>query len=198
MLDRDQSGRGNKQFDLSKKKRNFDLTKDKVNDPKANVPENKQGSAKKVLIAIVAVVAVSLLASLLVSKGDSANPTGEDKKDVATKETVVLESKKDAAAENEADVPKVADETVVPVTQIQPATNVVADKVEQVPEKVKIDSQEPENVVDGLTPEKVEQKALEVIRGDFGNNPKRRRKLGSDYEVIQKKVNEMYRKGLVY
>lgn len=49
-----------------------------------------------------------------------------------------------------------------------------------------------------LTPEKVEQKALEVIRGDFGNNPERRRKLGSDYEVIQKKVNEMYRKGLVY
>lgn len=43
----------------------------------------------------------------------------------------------------------------------------------------------------------VEQKAQEVIRGIYGNGQVRKDKLGSDYQTIQDKVNEMYRKGLV-
>lgn len=42
-----------------------------------------------------------------------------------------------------------------------------------------------------------EAKALQVIRGDFGNGQERKERLGSDYAVIQGKVNDMYRKGLV-
>lgn len=44
----------------------------------------------------------------------------------------------------------------------------------------------------------VEQMAWSVIRGNYGNNPVRRQKLGEDYQVIQDKVNEFYRKGLVH
>lgn len=44
----------------------------------------------------------------------------------------------------------------------------------------------------------VEQMALAVIRGNYDNNPIRRQKLGEDYQVIQDKVNEFYRKGLVH
>ena len=44
----------------------------------------------------------------------------------------------------------------------------------------------------------IEELALEVIRGKYGNNPDRRRLLGSRYAEIQRKVNEMYRKGLVH
>ena len=43
----------------------------------------------------------------------------------------------------------------------------------------------------------LEQKAKEVIRGDYGNGAERKRALGSEYDEIQGKVNEMYRKGEV-
>lgn len=44
----------------------------------------------------------------------------------------------------------------------------------------------------------VVENAKRVIRGDFGNGQERKDKLGSAYSEIQRKVNEMYRQGLVY
>lgn len=44
----------------------------------------------------------------------------------------------------------------------------------------------------------IEEKAMLVIRGDFGNGEERKMKLGTEYSAIQNKVNEMYAKGLVY
>lgn len=44
----------------------------------------------------------------------------------------------------------------------------------------------------------LDEKVLSVIRGNYGNNPDRRRKLGAEYQKIQDKVNEMYRNGLVH
>lgn len=49
-----------------------------------------------------------------------------------------------------------------------------------------------------MSTENVEQMAWSVIRGNYDNNPIRRQKLGEDYRVIQDKVNEFYRKGLVH
>ena len=43
----------------------------------------------------------------------------------------------------------------------------------------------------------VEEKARQVIRGDYGNGNIRKQKLGDEYSVIQSTVNEMYRKGLI-
>lgn len=43
----------------------------------------------------------------------------------------------------------------------------------------------------------LEQKAIAVIRGTYGNGLERKQKLGDKYTVIQNKVNEMYRNGLV-
>ena len=45
--------------------------------------------------------------------------------------------------------------------------------------------------------EEVKKAAISVIRGNYGNNPERRRKLGDRYQEIQSKVNEMYRNGEV-
>lgn len=50
-----------------------------------------------------------------------------------------------------------------------------------------------ESVVSGS----VEEKARQVIRGDYGNGNVRKQKLGEEYSEIQSAVNEMYRKGLV-
>lgn len=44
----------------------------------------------------------------------------------------------------------------------------------------------------------VEEEAIEVIRGKYGNGDVRKRLLGDRYDEIQNKVNEMYRKGLVH
>lgn len=43
----------------------------------------------------------------------------------------------------------------------------------------------------------IEEQAHKVIRGDYGNGLERKQKLGDKYTVIQNKVNEMYRDGLV-
>lgn len=40
----------------------------------------------------------------------------------------------------------------------------------------------------------IEQKAKDVWKGVYGNNPDRRRNLGADYEAVQKLVNEMSHK----
>ena len=46
-------------------------------------------------------------------------------------------------------------------------------------------------------PGSIEQKALDVIRGIYGNGQVRKDKLGTEYAEIQKLVNEMYRNGTV-
>ena len=43
----------------------------------------------------------------------------------------------------------------------------------------------------------LEEKAKDVIRGNYGNGEVRKQKLGDQYVEIQGKVNEMYRNGLV-
>lgn len=43
----------------------------------------------------------------------------------------------------------------------------------------------------------VQETAKDVIRGTYGNGVTRRHKLGSRYEEVQKRVNEMYRQGLI-
>ncbi len=39
--------------------------------------------------------------------------------------------------------------------------------------------------------DRIEREALEVIHGDFGNNPGRRAKLGADYAAVQARVNQL-------
>lgn len=39
--------------------------------------------------------------------------------------------------------------------------------------------------------DRIEKEALEVIHGDFGNNPGRAQKLGSDYALVQARVNQL-------
>jgi len=49
----------------------------------------------------------------------------------------------------------------------------------------------------GKTEDSLETAALSVIRGNYGNNPERKRKLGDRYQEIQNRVNQMYREGKV-
>lgn len=42
----------------------------------------------------------------------------------------------------------------------------------------------------------VEQEAMNVIRGDYGNVPERREKLGNKYQEIQNRVNQLKKEGV--
>lgn len=48
----------------------------------------------------------------------------------------------------------------------------------------------PTNISDNI-----EQEALNVIRGDYGNVPERRERLGSKFQEIQNRVNQLKREG---
>ncbi len=39
--------------------------------------------------------------------------------------------------------------------------------------------------------DRIEKEALEVIHGDYGNNPSRAQKLGADYDLVQARVNQL-------
>lgn len=39
--------------------------------------------------------------------------------------------------------------------------------------------------------DRIEREALEVIHGDYGNNPGRAQKLGADYKLVQARVNQL-------
>ena len=38
--------------------------------------------------------------------------------------------------------------------------------------------------------------AISVIRGNYGNGEERKQRLGTQYTIIQNKVNEIYRQGI--
>lgn len=72
---------------------------------------------------------------------------------------------------------------------------------EQVPKKEKAAPKnvpiEPSTSTTIPLSETLEQKAKEVIRGNYGNGIERKQKLGDQYAEIQSKVNEMYKNGLI-
>ncbi len=91
-------------------------------------------------------------------------------------------------------------ETTSQVDSADVKTDVESDQVVE-ESKQKIDSKPIQPTQDVQKPsapvEEVKAAAISVIRGNYGNNPERRRKLGDRYQEIQNKVNEMYRNGEV-
>lgn len=90
--------------------------------------------------------------------------------------------------------------TTLKIDSAEVKTDVEADQVVEEP-KQEIDSkpiQPTQDIQKPSTPvEELKAAAISVIRGNYGNNPERRRKLGNRYQEIQSKVNEMYRNGEV-
>lgn len=80
------------------------------------------------------------------------------------------------------------------VTQTSSSASVVSTTGEQTPASAQESLSRPQKVLANCT---VEEAALDVIRGIYGNGIERKRNLGDRYAEIQSIVNEMYRKGLV-
>ena len=204
-----------KKFDLGKgSERKFDLSKDSepaetiVQTSDSTSQSQTQKTKKKWPFVVVVIVAIVLLVFGLTKFGGKSHSEGVVSNDPIVKETQATaptETQATSTVENaeESDnepsvdiqdapsisessesqapvntVPPVVEEATVPVVPSAPQTSTSND--------------------DPMTESVIEKKALEVIRGDFGNGEERKQKLGSDYSVIQKKVNEMYANGLVY
>lgn len=61
--------------------------------------------------------------------------------------------------------------------------------------KEEVDNSQPITHADNIS-SNVEQEALKVIRGEYGNIPERREKLGNKYQEIQNKVNQLKKEGV--
>ena len=141
---------------------------------------------KQILLGAFVIVCV-VLATIFVPRGCT-----NDKKPVV--DTLVTDS--------------IGNDSVPPVVvdsagndSIETAQNVVEDEninnqsTEAEVNKAEENKSVKKNIVN--VSEDVVKEALSVIRGNYGNNPDRRRRLGDRYQDIQNKVNEMYRNGQV-
>lgn len=139
--------------------------------------------------------------------------TEEEKQAVAAAQTKVDEAVKTVEASKPTTQPLETDKTVTPeqgegvasTTPVETSTPVqtTSEKpVANTSKDAKSPTDKPNTTATSApavsVPEgTLEQKAKQVIRGNFGNGAERKRALGTEYNAIQSKVNEMYRNGEV-
>lgn len=139
--------------------------------------------------------------------------TEEEKQAVAEAQTKVDEAVKTVEAFKPTTQPLETDKTVTPeqgegvasTTPVETSTPVQATSekpVANTSKDAKSPTDKPNTTATSApalsVPEgTLEQKAKQVIRGNFGNGAERKRALGTEYNAIQSKVNEMYRNGEV-
>lgn len=203
--------KSSRSFDLGKKStRSFDLRKDDMADdvklPPASEPRQSgsesQNGGKKWLWVVIAVIVVALLAFFLLrgcgkvddavvqpatpdpAESESVQPQPAPEAvspDAATAQSDAAQEQQPESATSQPDEGPAAEpaaEPAEPAVTAEPAQPAPAAKPSA-----------PARSFDG----DVEAMALRVIRGDFGNNPDRRQKLGDDYQSIQNRVNELMR-----
>ncbi|MDE6078888.1 MAG: hypothetical protein K2G35_02360 [Duncaniella sp.] len=186
----------NRDFNLSKGgKRHFDLTKDEQVTPPAPEPTPEpepDGKGSNWLLLIVGVVLIAALVWWIV-------PKGSDKEDAIAEEVhteVISGAEETSIDEGVIDITASADSIVA---QEEPEGDIenqseMSESTSAKPEPVK---QTASNVAaTSAATGDVEEEALKVIRGEYGNGAVRRNNLGANYEAIQRRVNAMKRQGL--
>ncbi len=183
----------NSKFDLSKpRERDFDLTKD-TSEPNP-VPPTPPSPNKWKRIA-----GISALAAVLGGAGIAGYHQLKDTDPVVSPDSAAIVSdtvNRSEPIDSIETIPIVEGDAAV---KDESAPEIKEQSVEQTEDKAKA----VDNVSDNTSSAKttiqgtVDELALRVIRGDYGNNPVRRKKLGDRYQEIQDKVNQMYREGKV-
>lgn len=188
--------------DLSKEPSSkFNLTKDGIPTVTGSPivgGNGKKGGSKIGVFILIGIVIVGIAAWLFYSKSsekivapkvtavpvdstsikpqvsaDSTDSAKVDEAQVASNEVATTEAAPATPAQAEKASAKVIDNSQVAVNSSQGATSQV--------------SSLPQSIID--------EKAKQVIRGDFGNGIDRKNALSSEYRAIQRRVNEMYRNG---
>lgn len=196
-------------FDISKgSKRKFDLSKDyeepivapttkpqpaaPVNPVKPTSEEPQEKKNNKWLWIILAIIVILLIWWLLPGKSTDSEPVVEEKtiEEVTTPEDCVEEVSEDV----EIPAGEEAEEENVNNDENSTASEPVAST--PAPASPQATNNANNSSASTIVSNDVETEALKVIRGEYGIGQERKDKLGSKYQTIQSRVNELKREGI--
>lgn len=148
----------------------------------------KSNSKKWIVLGIVA---VCIICYFIFSKSGNTAATDSTRKTEIVEETIVPT---DSVSDKE------VTEEVLPTTEIE-LSNSADDqeaKVNDVPTGNNSNIATPTTSAVSLVnvSSDIEAEAMKVIRGDYGVGQKRKDKLGTKYQIIQSRVNELKREGI--
>lgn len=189
-------------FDLEKKStRSFDLEKEPPADPVTPEVDNtvsKGGddgseSTSKKWWWIIGLIILVVLAFVLFK---ACNGNSTEDSSIATDTTKTIESDKDTLLTDSAKVTTPSnDKGVSESTETNNSEESTSTPISQ--EQPSQTETQPSTKNVSVAGSDIQDMANRVIQGEFGNGSERKQKLGADYGVIQRRVNEMYRKGQV-
>lgn len=189
--------------DLSKKPiSKFNLTKEgtpTVTETPIVGGNGKNGGSKKGIFILIAIVVVGIAAWLLFSKSPETVSAPEVTTVPVDSTSIKPQDTADSIALANADEAQVSSNEVA-TTEAAPTpvqAQKALDKVVVGNQKAENSSQDATTQVSTLPQGTIEEKAKQVIRGDFGNGIERKKALGDEYKEIQKRVNELYRNGKI-
>lgn len=181
-----------------------DLNKDKIVSGNNSSSSNTQNDAKKkspVLFIMVAVVLLGIAVFWFMNNKENApvTPVAVENSTSISEETVApaTTSEDQPALDSVEAIDNSIDETNEQLT----TTNGNNDVQETTSANTNNSSTSQSNTITSSTSSPklqgtIEEKARQVISGEFGNGADRKRALGAEYAAIQAKVNEMYRNGM--
>ena len=198
MVDNKKQRKSTRSFNMEKHvERHFEIEKEEV--PVADTPvekpeslidgsteENTCTSNNRGKLITVIVVVLAILAFVAYRSYSS----GQEKESEPTK-TIVSDSTEKEKTDTTSNVKK----TTAPETEQE--QNNVGENTGDV-SAAPTNSDEPTKQTSAsvsTSNSSVEEKAMQVWDGVYGNGTERKSKLGSDYKAVQKRVNEMYRNG---
>ena len=196
MADNKKQRKSTRSFNMEKHvERHFDIEKEQV--PVLDTPQNKTidvqsqetdggnngNGSKNKMVAIIAVIVLIVIAFVAYRSCG----TNESKVDEFTN-TIVSDSteKADTTSNEEKSASPISEQSQSTSSEVSSETgiNAESDNTSAVP-TTKSES----------SGKSIEEKAMQVWDGVYGNGTERKSKLGSDYKAVQKRVNEMYRNG---
>ena len=171
---------------------------------KKSVDDKKSGGKLwlwLILMAVVAVVVILCIKFCVNDKESESAVVAQTEVTTPDETTVDAETSTDEnqAAEDQITepTPAKADEATAPATPAdKPVDKSVAKPAEPAPKPAPETKPAPKPAP--AAPQgSLDEKAMQVIRGEYGNGATRKQALGSEYDAIQQRVNEMYREGKV-
>lgn len=198
MADNKKQRKSTRSFNMEKHvERHFDIEKEEV--PFLDTSQNKTidvqsqetdcgndgNGGKNKMVAIIAVIVLIVVAFVAYRSCG----TNESKVDEFTN-TIVSDStekeKTDTTSNEEKSASPISEQSQSTSSEVssETGTKTESDNASAVP-----------NTKSESLGNSIEEKAMQVWDGVYGNGTERKSKLGSDYKAVQKRVNEMYRNG---
>lgn len=198
MADNKKQRKSTRSFNMEKHvERHFDIEKEEV--PVLDTSQNKTidvqsqetdcgndgNGGKNKMVAIIAVIVLIVVAFVAYRSCG----TNESKVDEFTNKIVsdsTEKEKTDTTSNEEKSASPISEQSQSTSSEVssETGTKTESDNASAVP-----------NTKSESLGNSIEEKAMQVWDGVYGNGTERKSKLGSDYKAVQKRVNEMYRNG---